>query len=44
MGNFEKMKKRAIEKSIMLEVNNLEPLPLETKREELIDIVETVKL
>lgn len=44
MGNFEKMKKRAIEKSIMLEINNLEPFPLETKREELIDIVETVKL
>lgn len=45
MGNFEKMKKKAIEKSIMLEMNNLEPFPFEpAKREELLDLVKTIEL
>ena len=44
MGNFEKMKKKAIEKSIMLEMNNLEPFPFEPKREELLDVVKTIRL
>lgn len=44
MGNFEKMKKRAIEKSIMLEINNLEPFPFEPKREEVLDLVKTIEL
>jgi len=44
MGNFEKMKKRAIEKSLMLEMNNLEPFPFEPKREEVLDLVKTIEL
>lgn len=44
MENFEKMKKRAIEKSLMLEMNNLEPFPFEPKREEVLDLVKTIEL
>lgn len=38
------MKKRAIEKSLMLEMNNLEPFPFEPKREEVLDLVKTIEL